>query len=79
MSAAAIYAGIAFALPALAVAVIVDLSLGWLSRTLPGLPALFLAMPLRMVLGWIVVAAVLASALPMLLDATLEAVTVGLP
>lgn len=51
---------VAFALPAMVVSWIVDLTLGWLTRALPQLPAMFLAMPVRAVLGVILVAAALA-------------------
>lgn len=70
--AAAFAAGVALALPALGVSVIVDISLGWMSRTLPQLPVLFMSMPTRMVLGWIVVAAGLAASLGWLVDASIE-------
>lgn len=64
---------LALALPALAVALVVDLSLGWMGRVMPQLPVLFLSMPLRMVLGWIVVAAVLGSSLSWAVSAAVEA------
>lgn len=70
---AAFAAGSAIALPALGVSVIVDISLGWMSRTLPQLPVLFLSMPTRMVLGWIVVAAGLAAGIVWLVDAAIAA------
>ena len=50
-----------------------DVSWGWMSRTLPQLPVLFVSMPLRMVLGWIVVAAVLAGAMGWLVAASVDA------
>ena len=52
---------VAFALPALVVSWIVDLTLGWLTRALPQLPAMFLAMPVRAVLGIALVAVALAA------------------
>lgn len=64
---------LALALPALGVGLVVDMSLGWLSRVMPKVPALFLAMPLRMVLGWVVVAAVLAASFDALLSLVLAA------
>jgi flagellar biosynthesis protein FliR len=54
------------------VSIIVDVSLGWMSRTLPQLPVLFMSMPTRMVLGWIVVAAGLAASLGWLVDTSIE-------
>ncbi|MFT6395648.1 MAG: flagellar biosynthetic protein FliR [Bradymonadia bacterium] len=71
--AGAFAAAVAVALPALGVSLVVDISLGWMSRTLPQLPVLFLSMPVRMVLGWIVVAAGLAVAIEWLVDASLLA------
>ena len=51
---------VAFAVPAMVVSWIVDLTLGWLTRALPQLPAMFLAMPVRAVLGVLLVAVALA-------------------
>ncbi|MCB9519926.1 MAG: flagellar biosynthetic protein FliR [Myxococcales bacterium] len=59
-SGAAIALAAGLALPAIAVAWTIDLALGWLGRVLPSLPATFLAMPLKMLVGWIVVATTLA-------------------
>lgn len=70
---AAFAAAVAIALPALGVSLVVDLSLGWMSRTLPQLPVLFLSMPIRMVLGWIVVAGGLAASIDWLVDASVFA------
>lgn len=74
---AAFAAGVAIALPALGVSLIVDVSLGWMSRTLPQLPVLFLSMPTRMVLGWLVVAAGLAAGIGWLVDASISAFEVA--
>ena len=71
--AAAFAASVAFALPALGVGLIVDVSLGWMSRTLPQLPVLFVAMPLRSVLGWIVLGAGLSGALVWLSTQVIDA------
>lgn len=71
--AGAFAAAVALALPALAVGFVVDVSLGWLGRTMPQFPALFIAMPLRMVLGWTVVGATLAGGMAWLVAAALEA------
>ena len=68
LSAAALTAGVALAMPALAVALVVDVCMGWLGRALPHLPVLFISMPLRMVLGWLVVAASLALGFDILLS-----------
>jgi flagellar biosynthesis protein FliR len=76
--AAAFAAGVALALPALGVSVIVDISLGWMSRTLPQLPVLFMSMPTRMVLGWIVVGAGLAASLTWLVHASIAAFQIAL-
>lgn len=46
---------VSIACPALLVALLVDLTLGWANRTLPSLPAMFVAMPLRSLIGWILV------------------------
>ncbi len=70
---AAFAAAVAIALPALGVSLVVDISLGWMSRTLPQLPVLFLSMPVRMVLGWIVVAAGLAVSIEWLVEASVLA------
>lgn len=58
----ALETSLALAMPAMATALLVDLMLGWVQRVLPQVPASFLAMPLRQLFGWTLVAAVLASA-----------------
>jgi flagellar biosynthesis protein FliR len=72
---AAFELAVALALPAFAVSWIVDLILGWLNRAFPSLPAMFLAMPIRAVLGWLVVAMMLGP----IVIATTELVSVVLP
>lgn len=72
-SAGALAAGVAFALPAVGVGLLVDLSLGWINRTLPRLPVLFMAMPLRMLLGWTVLAGGAAAATGALVATALDA------
>lgn len=73
VSGAAIATAIALVLPALGVGLIVDVSLGWMNRAMPKLPVVFLAMPMRMVLGWIVVAGALAVGVPHLVNAAVGA------
>jgi flagellar biosynthesis protein FliR len=73
MLSAAFSVAVALALPALGVGLVVDVSLGWLGRTMPQLPILFVAMPLRMVLGWTVIAATLAGTMMWLVEATIGA------
>jgi flagellar biosynthetic protein FliR len=53
---------IAIAAPALAAALLVDVTLGWANRTLSSLPAMFIAMPTRSVVGWLLVPATLTAA-----------------
>lgn len=72
-SGAAIAVAVALVLPALGVGLIVDITLGWLNRTMPKLPVLFLAMPLRMWVGWLVLAGGLAVSIPALVHAATEA------
>jgi flagellar biosynthetic protein FliR len=73
MLSAAFSVAVALALPALGVGLVVDVSLGWLGRTMPQLPILFVAMPLRMVLGWTVIAATLAGTMMWLVEVTIGA------
>jgi flagellar biosynthetic protein FliR len=58
----ALETALALAMPAMATALLVDLLLGWIQRVLPQVPASFLAMPLRQLFGWTLVAAVAAAA-----------------
>ncbi len=68
MTGAAIAAAVAIALPAFVAAALVDFSLGWLNRSMPSLPSMFLAMPLRALVGWLVVAATLLAAATWMFD-----------
>jgi flagellar biosynthesis protein FliR len=53
---------VAIAGPALVAALLVDMTLGWANRTLSSLPAMFIAMPTRSILGWLLVPATLTAA-----------------
>ncbi len=64
---------VAFALPAFTITWVVDLALGWLGRAMPQLPAMFLAMPLRGVLGAFVVAASIGLVALAFVDLALQA------
>ena len=68
MTGAAIAAAVAIALPAFVAAALVDFSLGWLNRSMPSLPSMFLAMPLRALVGWLIVAATLLAAATWMFD-----------
>lgn len=71
--AAAFALTVAFALPAFTISWVIDLALGWLGRAMPQLPAMFLAMPLRGVLGAFVVAASLGTLTLAFVDLALQA------
>jgi flagellar biosynthetic protein FliR len=59
--------------PVVAAALTVDLTLGAIQRALPGLPVLFLAMPLRTWAGLIVIVGTLTAFGPSLTTAVIEA------
>ena len=59
---AATQTAVALAMPALVAALLVDLMVGWINRVLPQLPAAFVAMPLRALVGWTMVAAMASAA-----------------
>ncbi len=70
----ALETAVALAAPAFVAALLVDLLLGWAQRGLPQVQAMFLAMPLRQLVGWTLVAAVATAALPDLVAAVPSAV-----
>ncbi len=66
---ASLTATVSLALPALMAGLLADLTLGWFNRAMPSLPAMFLAMPIRSVLGVLLAAALLGAAVDAGLDA----------
>lgn len=70
---AATQTAVALAMPALVSALLVDLMVGWINRVLPQLPAAFVAMPLRALVGWTMVAAIATAAAPWIEPALLTA------
>lgn len=52
---------IGISIPILIASLIVDLSLGWANRTLPSLPAMFIAMPIRSLAIWGMIAIIIAA------------------
>ena len=68
LTGAALTVAVAFVLPAFAAALLVDFSMGWFNRFMPNLPALFLAMPIRSLVGWGIVAATLLAGIELVAD-----------
>lgn len=73
VSQAALTAVVSLALPALIAGMLADLTLGWFNRAMPSLPAMFLAMPVRSVLGVLLAAALLGATIELGLQAVPEA------